>query len=153
MVSLARAVECPGRAIEHIEPIKLKGRVSRVTQHDVWVRDEDGAEVPCIPENMQWVSTLSDNLREAILTDTHYEDPQVFYMASLYGDEADEDLDYDESIQGISVVGSSATANDDGENHPLYIIAPAIRRVYPVRINALRDTAWEIEEVLGWSQS
>ena len=150
MVSLARAAQCIGRRIRHVENLGVQGVVEKVDKHDVWVRENDGSITPCIPENMAWVSVLSDEMWEAIDEGRHYETAQVFYDPTLFMNESDENTDYDEHLPGLAVIGSSATANDDNTNHPLYVIANHMRRVYPVRFNAMPDLAWELEERLGW---
>ena len=150
MVSLNRAAQCIGRRIQHTGKPEVKGHVEKVSTHDVWIRENDGSLTPCIPENMEWVSVLSDEMWEAIEDSRHYETPQVFYDPYLYMSESDEYTDYDENLPGLAVIGSSAMANDNNDNHPLFIIAAHMRRVYPVRINAAPDMAWELEERLGW---
>lgn len=152
MVSLARAGECIGRRIEHINMPKVKGTVDHVDKHDVWVRTSSGEVLPCIPEHLKWVSGLTAELRDGIESGYHEENAQVFYDPGVYLSEAGEDMGYDEHMPGLAIVGSSATANDDGNNHPLVLIADQVRRVYPLRMTVSPDLAWEIEELLGWAE-
>lgn len=145
-VSIERAKQCIGRRVVH-DHKAVRGVVDHVTEHDVWVRLDDGEVIPCIPAHLSWVSTLSADLAQSIKYGSDYmESAQVRGTGDLYID--DEDID---TLKGLYVVYSTALSNDDGENHPLYVVAHHIHRVYPVRINALPDTAWEIEEVLGWA--
>lgn len=145
-VSLARAQQCIGRRVLH-ENKAVRGTVVSTDMNDVWVKTEDGDLIPCIPAHLSWVSTLSENLITAIRGGMNANaSAQVRYAAELWTDDPD-----DESLPGLGVVYSPDLANDDDRTHPLYVVAHGIQRVYPVRINALPDTAWEIEEVLGWA--
>lgn len=146
MVSLERAAQCIGRRVKHVEGIELAGTVERVDS-DVWVRTRQDDVVPCIPENLEWVSVLPSVLAQAIDEEERYEDAQIGYAPELY------DEDYaGELVPNVSIVYSSDLANDDNERHPLYLLAPHMRVVYLLRINANPDIAREIEELLGWAK-
>lgn len=146
MVSLARAAQCIGRRVEHIDMPLMKGAVVKVDSHDVWVRLADGDEVPCIPENLEWVPSLPEGLREAIVEHEEYESAQVGYAPFLWA------ADNLSPLPDVSILYSSATANDDDMHHSLYGIAHGMRQVHLLRINADPNGAREIEELLGWSQ-
>jgi hypothetical protein len=143
-VSLERAAQCIGRSVLH-ENKNVRGVVDHVTAQDVWVKTTDGDVVPCIPAHLSWLSTLSSNLRNAIVGRESYRDAQVGYAPEVFRDD---------EVQGFSNLGivySSSRSNDDGEDRALYAIPPTLRKVQVLSITANRDTAWEIEEVLGWA--
>jgi hypothetical protein len=144
-VSVERAAQCIGRLIQHDEPFgEVKGRVERVTQFDVWVKENDGSVTPCIPENMSWVSTLHEDLAEAIVTGDTYENAQVCYTP-------DYETAFGELAYDLGIVYSPPISNDDDQCHSLYAVSLGTRRVHVLRYNAEPSTAWEIEELLGWA--
>lgn len=144
-VSIERAAECIGRSVLH-ENKNVRGVVDHVTAHDVWVKTTDGDVIPCIPAHLSWISTLSKPMAQAITRDwDDFDGAQVRYASELYVSDPDDDL-----LPGLGVLYTPDLANDDDRNHPLYLVARHVQRVYIVRPTALPDTAWEIEEVLGW---
>jgi hypothetical protein len=146
MVSIDRAKQCIGRRVVH-EHKAVRGVVDHVTEYDVWVKTTEGDVIPCIPAHLSWVSTLSDSLALGIkYRMDQFDNSQVRGTGDFYTDDPD-----NEYLPGLYVIYSPALTNDDDENHPLYVVAHHIRRVYPLRINADPDLAWEIEEVLGWA--
>lgn len=146
MVSLDRAAQCVGRRIRHVENETVKGVVARVDEHDVWVTLAGDGTIPCIPENLEWVPSLPEGLREAIVDHEEYETAQVGYAPFLWA------ADNLSPLPDVSILYSSATANDDDMHHSLYGIAHGMRQVHLLRITADPNGAREIEELLGWAQ-
>lgn len=149
MVSLERAQQCLGRRLVHdYKPIR--GTVERTDANDVWVKLEGSEEViPCIPAHLTWVSTLSADLKDAITGGVPYHGVQVGYAPEVFRDDPDAGFP-DMGFSNLGIVYSSASANDDGEDRALFAVAPMLRRVLPLSITANPETAFEIEEVLGW---
>ncbi len=149
-VSLKRAEQCIGRRVVH-QHKPIRGTVAATDNHDVWVRIENSEElVPCIPEHLDWVSTLSEPIRKAILEGEPYHSAQVGYAPQVFRDDPDQGFP-DEGFSNIGIVYSSALANDDGEDRALFAVAWMLRRVVTLSITANLETAWEIEEVLEWA--
>lgn len=145
-VSLERAAQCVGRSIKHLDGIDVSGTVHHVDKYDVWV--DTGDEVlPCVPENMEWKSTIHPALRSAIEEWEDYESAQIGFSPFVW--KQDDEL---VPFSNLGIVYSSAISNDDGNDRALFAIAPMIRRVYPLSITANTSTAFEIEELLGWAQ-
>ena len=144
MVSIARARECIGRPVIHtsldLDGKPIRGVVDSISAHgDVRVVSRtDGASL-CDPENLTWDNSgLSSDLLDAIRNDTRYRTPQVFY----------------ENAEGglIGYIGSSFEANDDGQDHLLYVVLPDMRRVYQAAQLANPWFPYAIEEALGWAE-
>lgn len=147
-VSLDRARKSIGRRVRHTEK-HFEGVVERVGEYDVWVKEHDGNVSACDPANLEWVSTLSERLMDGIRYGSdRFDDVQVRHTADLYTDDPD-----NEQLHGLGIVYSGGGANDDDENHPLYVVAHAIKRVWPVRYNADPFGALEIEERMGWAEA
>lgn len=144
-VSLARAEECIGRRVLH-ENKNVRGVVASTDLNDVWVKTDDGDIIPCIPAHLSWISTLSVPLRDALNNWEAYESAQVGFSPWVW--KADEVV---EPFPNLGIVYSSGTANDDGMDRALYAVAPMLRKVQVLSITANPETAWEIEEVLGWT--
>lgn len=146
MVSLARAAECIGRSVIHMQNQSVRGTVKRVDDHDVWVKTTDGDVVPCIPEHLGWVSTLSLPLADAIEMWEPYENAQIGFSPWLWKSDADVP-----PFPNFGIVYSSAPSNDDGQDRPLFAIPHYLRKVQVLSITANENTARDIEEVLGWA--
>lgn len=146
MVSLERAAKSIGRRIRHTEK-SFEGVVEKVGEYDVWVKEADGQVTPCDPVNLEWVSTLSDDLKRAAKYGRDYfSSVQVRHTSDLYTD------DDDTTFNGtLGIIYSPREANDDDEPHPLYVVAHQIKRVWPVRFNADPFGCLELEEYLGWA--
>lgn len=139
MVSLERARECIGRPIKHLYSEEVQGTVSSVTDHDVLVSLNDGGTVPCMPENLEWDVHPFAPVVLALRNGTDYESAQVF-------------VEHDHDMGEYIFIGSSHTANDDGEAHMLYVGFPMMQRFHPVRPTADPWAAYFFEEVCGWAQ-
>lgn len=138
MVSLERARECIGRPVKHITQPLVHGVVTKVDEHDVWVRMEvDSESLPCIPENLEWDQRGYEPLIQALRSGEEFEDAQIGYMS--------------DGFQQVGFLYSPATANDDDEHHLLYVLLPLIQRVHPARPTVDPWVAYFFEEVLGWA--
>jgi hypothetical protein len=145
MVTLARAAECIGRRVTHLQQ-SLRGTVESVDANDVWVKTNDGDIVPCIPAHLAWVSTLSGPLADAIEMWEPYENGQIGFAPWLW--KSDDDVP---PISNFGIVYSTALSNDDGQDRPLFAIPHYLRKVQVLSITANESTARDIEEVLGWA--
>lgn len=137
MVSVKRARECIGRPVKHVTNVEVQGVVDKVVKGEVWVRTADGERIPCIPENLEWDGRIHPVLLASIQTGELWETAQLAYSPPI--DEAD-----------IGILFSPAIANDDGLDHPLYVVAPAMNRVYRTWPTADPWLPHFIEEHLGW---
>lgn len=147
-ISIERAAQCPNRRVRMVDG-GATGSVFTVDKRmrEVQVVMDDGSGPIYVPaDDLDWVSVLSERLRYAIDNDRDWEDAQSGFDNNLYSQGGEE-------YTGLRAVYTPGTANDDDEMHVLYVIAPAIRRVYPARITAHPDGAWEIEEILGWADA
>lgn len=138
MVSLERARECIGRPVKHITQPLVHGVVTKVDEHDVWVRMEvDSESLPCIPENLEWDQRGYEPVIEALTNGVEYRDDQMWVAWDDYGD--------------IFTIGSSDSANDDDQDHVLYVGFEGMKRIHPARITADPWAAYLYEEALGWA--
>lgn len=146
-ISLERAAQCIGRRVKHADGVEMTGRVVRTDELDVWVETDQGDTVPCIPENLEWVSSLPPDIIDAINNWAPFDSVQIGFAPMSWGEIEDDMLPF----PGVGIVYSGRLANDDDLPHPLYAIAQHIRQVHLLRINANPDIAREIEELLGWA--
>lgn len=140
MVSLERARQCIGRPVKHTTNPNVRGVVTKVDEHDVWVRMEvDSESLPCIPENLEWDVHSFAPVVEALRNGTDYEGAQV-------------EVTHDHDMNEYIFIGSPPGANDDGEAHMLYVGMPMMGRFHPVRPTADPWAAYFFEEICGWAQ-
>jgi len=143
MVSIKRAEQCIGRRVRHTNaPLgngTITGKVVDVTINgNIRIETKEGEKMVCDPENLVWDDrNLSLNLVTAIANGDYYEDGQV---------------GYDVEWVTAGVIYSTANANDDYENHSLYVVLPLMRKVHLVSPIADPQFIWALEEALGWAE-
>lgn len=145
VISLDRARLCVGRRAHHVDMPKVRGAVHHVDALDVHIRiDETGEVLPCMPENMVWDSTLPADLIDALETWDEWETGQCGFTPYLW--QSDRGV-----MPNLGVIYSTALSNDDGEDRPLFAVAPLMRAVHQLSVTANPNWLWEIEEVMGWA--
>jgi hypothetical protein len=141
MVSLKRARECIGRRVRHVYTppgVDINGVVVEVTLGGNIRIESKGQQLVCDPENLEWDdSHLSPAVVEAVRESRDYENGQV---------------GYDPSWGGVGIIYSCAAANDDDDDHPLYVVLPIMRQVHLVTPIADPQLIYSLEEALGWAE-
>lgn len=143
MISLNRAEQCIGRPV--LVEGERKGDVLRVDHergHILIRQYESSLVLRVLPEELDWQSSLSDDLRNAILNQENMENAQIGHQ-----------IGGDQEYTAISYIYSAAMANDDGCDHLLYVVLWQMERVHIARPTANPWIPYEIEEALGWADA